>query len=105
MFRIMKRFILGTPLETHQQSEERLSKKSALAVFSSDALSSVAYATEEILMILVLAGTVAISFSVPIALSIGALLIIVVMSYIQTVLAYPGGGGSYIVARENLGLY
>ncbi len=105
MFKIIKRIVLGSPLETHRQSEERLSKKQALAVFSSDALSSVAYATEEILMILVLAGTAAISHAVPIALCIGALLIIVVMSYIQTVLAYPSGGGSYIVARENLGLH
>lgn len=105
MFRLIKRIVLGSPLETHRQSEERLSKKHALAVFSSDALSSVAYATEEILLILILAGTIAIPYSVPIALCIGALLIIVVMSYIQTVLAYPGGGGSYIVARENLGLH
>src|SRR3989449_5325773 len=82
---------------------ERLRKRVALAVFSSDALSSVAYATEEILLILVLAGTVALHYSVPIALAITALLAIVTVSYQQTIHAYPSGGGSYIVAQDNLG--
>src|SRR3989441_5579045 len=86
-----------------QARHERLRKRVALAVFSSDALSSVAYATEEILLILVLAGTVALHYSVPIALAITALLAIVTVSYQQTIRAYPSGGGSYIVAQDNLG--
>jgi amino acid transporter len=86
-----------------QARHERLRKRVALAVFSSDALSSVAYATEEILLILVLTGTAALHLSVPIALAITALLAIVAISYQQTIHAYPSGGGSYIVARANLG--
>jgi amino acid transporter len=86
-----------------QARHERLRKRVALAVFSSDALSSVAYATEEILLILVLASTTALHFSVPISLAITGLLAIVAISYQQTIHAYPSGGGSYIVARENLG--
>ena len=86
-----------------QASHERLSKTVALAVFSSDAMSSVAYATEEILLILVLAGTAAIHLAVPLAIAIAALLLIVAVSYQQTIHAYPSGGGSYIVARANLG--
>jgi amino acid transporter len=86
-----------------QARHERLSKRVALAVFSSDAMSSVAYASEEILLILVLAGTVALHLAVPIALAITGLLAIVAISYQQTIHAYPSGGGSYIVARDNLG--
>ena len=86
-----------------QARHERLRKRVALAVFSSDALSSVAYATEEILLILVLVGAAALHLSVPISLAITALLAIVAISYQQTIHAYPSGGGSYIVARANLG--
>ena len=86
-----------------QARHERLRKRVALAVFSSDALSSVAYATEEILLILVLAGTAVLHYSVPISLAITGLLAIVAISYQQTIHAYPSGGGSYIVARANLG--
>jgi amino acid transporter len=82
---------------------ERLSKTTALAVFSSDALSSVAYATEEILLILVLAGTAAAHVAVPVSVVIASLLLVVAISYQQTIHAYPSGGGSYIVARANLG--
>ena len=82
-----------------------MSNAAALAVLSSDALSSVAYATEEILLVLVTAGSGALGLSLPIAIAIIALLGIVVLSYRQTIRAYPNGGGSYIVARENLGLY
>jgi len=82
---------------------ERLSKKTALAVFASDALSSTAYATEEILRVLVLAGAGAVSLAIPVALAIAGLLIVVATSYQQTIHAYPQGGGSYIVARSNLG--
>src|SRR5262245_20975822 len=82
---------------------ERLGKASALAVFSSDALSSVAYATEEILLVLVLAGAMALGYSIPIAFAISVLIAIVVSSYRQTIRAYPHGGGAYIVAKDNLG--
>lgn len=101
----LKEFILGESLPTSAHAEERLSKAAALAVLSSDALSSVAYATEEILLVLVAAGSGALGWSLPIATGIVILLVIVVMSYRQTIRAYPKGGGSYIVARENLGLY
>src|SRR6266481_4909179 len=100
---LLKRWLVGRPMPLAQARHERLRKRVALAVFSSDALSSVAYATEEILLILVLAGTVALHYSVPIALAITALLAIVTISYQQTIHAYPSGGGSYIVARANLG--
>ncbi len=101
----LKRVVIGSPLETARQSHERLSKKVALAVFSSDALSSVAYATEEILHILVLGGLAALSLSLPVATAIAVLLFIVSFSYRQTIKAYPNGGGSYIVAKDNLGTF
>jgi amino acid transporter len=100
---ILKRLIVGAPMPLAQARHERLSKTVALAVFSSDAMSSVAYATEEILLILVLAGTAAAHLTVPIALAIAGLLVVVSVSYQQTIHAYPSGGGSYIVARANLG--
>src|SRR5882762_1534268 len=100
---LLKRWLVGRPMPLAQARHERLSKRVALAVFSSDALSSVAYATEEILLILVLAGSAAGRLDVPIALAITALLVIVTISYQQTIYAYPSGGGSYIVARANLG--
>ncbi len=101
----LKRFLLGDPLPTSAHAEERLSNAAGLAVLSSDALSSVAYATEEILVVLVLAGSGALSISMPIAGAIILLLAIIILSYRQTIRAYPHGGGAYIVARENLGLY
>jgi len=99
----LKKVLVGSPLATAQARHERLSKTAALAVFSSDALSSVAYATEEILLILVLAGTVALHYSIPIGFAIAALIAVVVSSYRQTIFAYPQGGGSYIVTKDNLG--
>jgi amino acid transporter len=99
----VKKLFVGSPLATAQARHERLSKTSALAVFSSDALSSVAYATEEILLVLTLAGAAALAYSIPIGLAIVALIAIVVSSYRQTILAYPQGGGSYIVTKDNLG--
>ncbi len=101
----LKRLLVGKSLPTSAHTEERLSNAAALAVLSSDALSSVAYATEEILLVLVLAGSTALSYSIPIAAVIMMLLGIVILSYSQTIKAYPNGGGSYVVARENLGLY
>ncbi len=103
MLTTVRRMLIGTPLPTERIIHERLSKVQALAVLSSDALSSVAYATEEILLVLVLAGSGALTLSLPIALLIAVLLLIVASSYYQTVHAYPTGGGAYIVARENLG--
>jgi amino acid transporter len=103
MLTTFRRMLIGTPLPTERIIHERLSKAQALAVLSSDALSSVAYATEETLLVLVLAGSGALSLSLPIALLIAALLLIVASSYYQTVHAYPTGGGAYIVARDNLG--
>lgn len=103
----LKRFIIGRALRTEQAAHERLSKKTALAVFSSDALSSTAYATEEILLVLAVAAVygqgVAFKYVVPISVGIGVLLVIVATSYRQTIHAYPSGGGAYIVAKENLG--
>ncbi|MCC6180154.1 MAG: APC family permease [Chloroflexi bacterium] len=99
----LRRVVIGAPLPTAHQIHERLSKTKALAIFSSDALSSSAYATEEILRILVLAGAGALALTMPVALAIGALLAIVAMSYRQTIKAYPHGGGSYIVSKDNLG--
>jgi len=99
----LKRLFVGTPLPTAQQRHERLGKTTALAVFASDALSSVAYATEEILLVLILAGSVALSYSLLIAVAIAVLIAIVVSSYRQTIHAYPQGGGAYIVSKDNLG--
>ncbi|HKC10217.1 MAG TPA: amino acid permease, partial [Methylomirabilota bacterium] len=99
----VKKLFVGSPLATAQARHERLSRTSALAVFSSDALSSVAYATEEILLVLILAGTAALSFSIPIGIAIALLIAVVVSSYRQTILAYPQGGGAYIVTKDNLG--
>jgi amino acid transporter len=100
----LKRAFLGGPLPTAQSRHERLAKATALAVFASDALSSVAYATEEILLVLVLAGTVALSYSLPISVAIAVLIAIVISSYRQTIRAYPQGGGAYIVSKDNLGV-
>jgi amino acid transporter len=99
----LKRLLVGQPLLTAQSRHERLNRATALAVFASDPLSSVAYATEEILLVLVLAGSAALSYSLPIAVGIACLLAVVLISYRQTVAAYPQGGGAYIVSRENLG--
>jgi len=99
----IKGVVLGSPFATSQLLHERLSKVKALAIFSSDALSSSAYATEEILLMLVLAGAGVLTHSLPIALVIALLLAIVTISYRQTIKAYPSGGGAYIVAHENLG--
>lgn len=99
----VKRFVIGAPIETAMAAHERLSKKKALAVLSSDALSSVAYATEEVLRILLLGGVAALTLSLPISFAIILLIGIVGISYRQTIKAYPQGGGSYIVAKDNLG--
>jgi amino acid transporter len=100
-----RRVLIGEPLPTNQAIHQRLSKFKALAVFSSDALSSTAYATEAILLVLVTAGAVALGMSMWIAVGIALLMMVVAFSYFQTIHAYPNGGGAYIVAKENLGLW
>jgi amino acid transporter len=99
-----KHLVLGNPIPTARESHERLNKVRALAVFSSDALSSVAYGGEEIMKVLVTAGAGALALTMPISAVIVLLLAIVVVSYRQTIRAYPSGGGSYIVANDNLGM-
>jgi amino acid transporter len=99
----MKRVLVGRPIASAKLEHQLLPKTLALPVFSSDPLSSNAYATEEMMLVLVLAGAGALTLKLPIALLIATVIAIVVTSYRQTVRAYPRGGGSYIVARENLG--
>lgn len=98
-----RNFFIGRPLETADAPHQTIGKFIGLAVFASDALSSTAYATQELLVILALAGLGAFQFAFPISLAIVGLLIILTISYEQTIHAYPGGGGAYIVARDNLG--
>jgi amino acid transporter len=100
-----KRLVLGGRLPLVQARHERLGKLSGLAVFSSDALSSVAYATEEILRALVVAGAAALALSVPVGLAIMVLVWIVAASYRETIRAYPQGGGAYVVVKDNLGTF
>jgi amino acid transporter len=101
----LRRLVIGNPLSTAEEVNQRLSKVMALAIFSSDALSSVAYATEEILLVLILAGPAALGLSLPISLAIAGLLVIVGTSYYQTIHGYPLGGGAYTVAYDNLGIW
>ncbi|MEI7754709.1 MAG: APC family permease [Actinomycetota bacterium] len=101
----LKRLLIGKPLASADEQHQRLSKKIALPVFSSDAISSTAYATEEILHVFIVAGVGAAAYAklVPISIMVVVLLTVVVVSYRQTIFAYPSGGGSYVVSRENLG--
>ncbi|HXH81424.1 MAG TPA: APC family permease [Candidatus Tectomicrobia bacterium] len=99
----LKRVFVGTPLPTAQARHERLSKTTGLAIFASDNLSSVAYATEEILRVLVLAGAAALTLALPVAGAIAVVIAIVIYSYRQTILAYPQGASDYIVAKDNMG--
>jgi len=99
----LKRLLVGRPLATAQARHERLSKVTGLAIFASDNLSSVAYATEEILRVLILAGAAALALAMPIGVAIAVVIAIVIFSYRQTILAYPQGASDYIVAKDNLG--
>jgi amino acid transporter len=99
----IKRVFVGTPIPTHLAQHERFSRVTGLAVLSSDALSSVAYATEEILRVLLIGGVASLWYVTPIGAVIAATLAVVAFSYRQTIFAYPSGGGAYIVAKENLG--
>jgi len=101
--RNISHFLIGRPLQTADAPHQTIGKAIGLAVFASDALSSTAYATQEILVILAAAGTVAFGYVFPISIAIVVLLAIVAISYEQTIHAYPDGGGAYIVARDNLG--
>jgi amino acid transporter len=101
----IKRILLGRPMASGELADTLLPKTIALPIFSSDALSSVAYATQEILFVLAAAGTAALTNVVPISAGVATLLAIVVISYRQTIRAYPSGGGAYVVAHDNLGLY
>ncbi len=100
----LQTWLIGRPLPSADAAHQAIGKVVGLAIFASDALSSTAYATQEILLILAVAGTAALGFAFPIALAIVSLLAIVTISYQQTIHAYPGGGGAYIVSRDNLGV-
>jgi amino acid transporter len=101
--RSLSHYLIGRPLSTADAPHQTIGKAIGLAVFASDALSSTAYATQEILGVLIVLGTMAYGYLVPVSIGIVALLVIVTISYEQTIHAYPGGGGAYIVARDNLG--
>lgn len=105
MLNKLKYLVIGPPLPSAMMAEKRLNKLRALAAFSPDALSSVAYANQEIFLGLAVAGATGLSYQFPIALGITLLLGFVALSYAQTIRGYPSGGGSYVVARENLGTY
>jgi amino acid transporter len=103
---VAKRLLIGRPIASTEEGHQRLKKRIALPVFASDAISSTAYATDEILVVLLIQagiGAAAWSKLVPLAVVVAVLLVIVVISYRQTIYAYPSGGGSYVVSRENLG--
>jgi amino acid transporter len=99
-----KRLLIGRPMKSAEIEGEKLNKFKALAVLSSDALSSVAYGTEQILLVLMAAGFAAVWYSIPISAAVLGLLLILILSYRQTIFAYPSGGGAYIVAKNNLGV-
>src|SRR6266513_448880 len=106
MYAFLERLFVGRPIPTSEQEHQRLPKTIALPVFASDALSSTAYATEEILFVTAVgASSLALGLAklVPIAIVVATLLAIVIVSYRQVIFAYPDGGGAYVVSRENLG--
>jgi amino acid transporter len=108
VFQLLKRLLVGRPIATVDQERQRLPKRIALSTFSSDPISSTAYATEEILFVTAVGGSslaLGLSRLIPMSIAVAVLLTIVVASYRQTLYAYPSGGGSYIVSRENLGEY
>lgn len=103
MYLKMKRLLIGRPLKTSESHGQKLTKLKALAVLSSDALSSVAYGPEQVLIVLMAAGALALWYALPISIGVLILLIALVLSYRQIIFAYPGGGGAYKVSKENLG--
>lgn len=102
-FRRFKRLLIGSTLPTAQERHERLGRFTALAILSSDALSSVAYGTEQIMRVLVVASAGVVSLTMPASLAVVIVLALVVVSYRQAIDAYPGGGGTYVVARDTFG--
>ncbi len=102
---ILQQLVFGRPLRAEDVSQDAIGKRTGLALFASDMLASATYATHEILYVLILAGTAALSLSIPIAGAIGLLLLIVTLSYRQIIFAYPEGGGAYTVARDHLGAH
>lgn len=104
MLAVIKRFLIGRPLKSSALGEQKLNKTKALAILSSDALSSVAYGPEQILLVLFTVSTVAFWYSIPIAIGVLFLLLALILSYRQIIFAYPHGGGAYIVSKENLGV-
>ena len=100
----LRRVLFGAPFPTSREAHERLDKARALAVFASDPISSNAYATEAIMTVLLILGTGALHFTLPLGLAVAVLVLMVMFSYIQTILHYPGGGGAYIVSKDNLGV-
>lgn len=103
MYSSIKRFLIGRPLKSHELGEQKLTRLKALAILSSDALSSVAYGTEQILIVLATVSTMAFWYNVPIAIGVLFLLTALILSYRQIIFSYPQGGGAYIVSKENLG--
>ncbi len=101
----LKRFLIGRPLKSDQLGEQKLNKTKALAILSSDALSSVAYGPEQILLVLITISAAAFWYSIPIAAGVLVLLVALILSYRQIIFAYPHGGGAYVVSKENLGKY
>ncbi|ALC84491.1 amino acid permease [Bacillus sp. FJAT-22090] len=104
MLSAVKRFLIGRPLKSSELGEQKLNKTKALAILSSDALSSVAYGPEQILLVLMTVGTIAYWYSIPIAVGVLILLLALILSYRQIIFAYPRGGGAYVVSKENLGV-
>jgi amino acid transporter len=104
VFSSIKRLLIGRPLKSHELGEQKINKTKALAILSSDALSSVAYGPEQILIVLVALGTAAFWYSIPIALGVLILLTALILSYRQIIFAYPHGGGAYVVSKNNLGV-
>ncbi|KHD84901.1 APC family permease [Heyndrickxia ginsengihumi] len=104
MFTTIKRFLIGRPLRSNELEGQKLTKLKALAILSSDALSSVAYGTEQILIVLATISTAAFWYSIPITVGILFLLLALILSYRQVIFSYPQGGGAYLVSKENLGL-
>jgi amino acid transporter len=104
MISALKRFLIGRPLKSNELGEQKLNKTKALAILSSDALSSVAYGPEQILIVLVTIGAAAFWYSIPIAVGVLILLTALILSYRQIIFAYPHGGGAYVVSKNNLGI-
>ncbi|AIQ64565.1 amino acid permease [Paenibacillus stellifer] len=105
MLSSIKRFLIGRPLKSNELGEQKLTKAKALAILSSDALSSVAYGPEQILIVLITVGAAAFWYSIPIAVGVLVLLAALILSYRQIIFAYPHGGGAYVVSKQNLGKY